>query len=110
MSAYFFVNVLEVLDTERMEAYRRRVFDVVARYGGRYRVLAGPFEVVEGNWRPTFPVLIEFPSIEVARRWYDSSDYAELKAMRLAATRGDAVFFEPYRPAGEAGAALPAEA
>jgi uncharacterized protein (DUF1330 family) len=110
MSAYFFVNVLEVLDPDKMEAYRSRVFDVVARHGGRYRVLAGPFEVVEGDWRPTFPVLIEFPSIETARRWYDSPDYAELKAMRLAATRGNAVFFEPYRPSGDAAQALPADA
>lgn len=110
MKAYFFVNVLEVLDTEKMEAYRRRVFDVVAQFGGHYRVLAGPFEVVEGNWQPTFPVLIEFPSLETARRWYDSPEYAELKAMRLAATRSEAVFFAPYQPAGVAAAAVPAEA
>jgi uncharacterized protein (DUF1330 family) len=110
MNAYFFFNVLEVLDAEKMEAYRSRVFAVVARYGGRYRVLAGPCHVVEGDWRPAFPVLIEFPSVEAARRWYDSPDYADLKALRLAATRGEAVFFEPYQPAGDAGAALPADA
>jgi uncharacterized protein (DUF1330 family) len=98
MSAYFFVNMLEVLDPEKMAVYRRRVFDVVARYGGHYRVLAGPFEVVEGNWTPTFPVLIEFPSMEAARRWYDSPDYAELKALRMEATRCDAVFLESFQP------------
>ena len=109
MSAYFFVNMLEVLDPEKLERYRSRVFDVVARHGGHYRVLAGPFEVVEGTWHPTFPVLIEFPSMEAARRWYDSPDYAELKALRLEGTRCDAVFFQSYQPEAGAKASPPAD-
>ncbi|HEX8190469.1 MAG TPA: DUF1330 domain-containing protein [Pyrinomonadaceae bacterium] len=47
-----------------------------------------------GEWRPVFPVLIEFPDLETAHRWYDSEEYRELKALRLAATKGNAVFIE----------------
>jgi uncharacterized protein (DUF1330 family) len=39
-------------------------------------------------------VLIEFPDLETAHRWYDSEEYRELKALRLAATKGNAVFIE----------------
>jgi uncharacterized protein (DUF1330 family) len=39
-------------------------------------------------------VLIEFPSLEQARRWYESTEYRDLKALRRAATRCNAVFID----------------
>lgn len=93
MSAYCFFDVLEVTDHEKMGAYRAAVFATVEKYGGRYVVIGCPVEVVEGHWRPAFPVMIEFPTPEAARRWYGSPEYAPLKALRHAGTRGNAVFF-----------------
>ena len=94
MAAYFLVDILEITDPPKMEEYKKRVFDVVVRFEGRYLVGGGKSDVVEGNWRPTFPVLIEFPSLEQARRWYDSAEYRDLKALRLAAAKSNAVFIE----------------
>jgi len=39
-----------------------------------------------------FPVRIEFSSLERALKWYDSEEYRELKALRLAATVSNAFF------------------
>ena len=99
MSAYFFVDVRQVVDGEKLDSYRQRVLATVERYGGRYLTVGGRFEVVEGSWQPVFPVLIEFPSLQEGRRWYDSDEYRPLKEMRLQATKGDAVFIEgaPFR-------------
>jgi uncharacterized protein (DUF1330 family) len=94
MSAYCVFDVLKINDPEKMADYRSKVVDNVERHGGRYVVLGGPFDVVEGNWQPTFPVIIEFPNLEQAHKWYDSEDYAELKALRLAASEANAVFVE----------------
>ena len=94
MPAYCFFDVLEVTDPEKLEKYREGVFSTVEQYGGRYLTVGGRCDVVEGQWRPVFPVLVEFPSLEQAHRWYDSEEYRELKALRLAATRGNAVFIE----------------
>jgi uncharacterized protein (DUF1330 family) len=94
MAAYYFLDVLEITDQEKMERYRAGVLPVVERYGGRYLTVGGKIDVVEGDWRPTFPVLIEFPSLKQAHRWYNSEEYRELKELRLAATRGYAVFIE----------------
>ena len=49
---------------------------------------------MEGQWQPTFPVMIEFPNLERAREWYSSNEYADLKALRLSAVRSNAVFME----------------
>ncbi|HVO80026.1 MAG TPA: DUF1330 domain-containing protein [Terriglobales bacterium] len=94
MVAYFLVDILEVTDAVKMEDYKKRVGAVVEKFGGRYLVAGGKAEVAEGTWCPTFPVVIQFPSFEQAQRWYNSEDYRELKALRLAASRGNAVFLE----------------
>ena len=94
MAAYFFADVLEVTDGPKLEVYRAGVTATVEKYGGRYLIVGGPCDGAEGNWKATFPVLIEFPSMAQARRWYDSEDYRELKALRQAAARSNAVFIE----------------
>ena len=94
MSAYFLVDVRQVLDGAKMDDYRARISPVVEKFGGRYLVAGGPFEVVEGSYQPVFPVLIQFPTMDDARRWYDSDDYRELKRLRLSATVSNGVFME----------------
>lgn len=94
MPAYFFFDMLAVTEPEKLDRYRQVVRATVERYGGRYLTVGGQCDVVEGEWRPVFPVLIEFPSLEHARRWYDSEEYRDPKALRLAAARGNAVFIE----------------
>ena len=94
MPAYCFFDVLEVTDPEKLEEYRGGVLATVEQYGGCYLTVGGRCDVVEGQWRPVFPVLIEFSDLEQAHRWYDSEEYRGLKALRLAATRGNAVFIE----------------
>jgi uncharacterized protein (DUF1330 family) len=94
MAAYCFFDVVEVTDPEALEEYRRRVRDTVEHHGGRYLLVGGEIEAVEGDWRPTFPVLIEFPSLEHARRWYGSDEYQGLKELRLSAVRNHAVLME----------------
>lgn len=92
MPAYFLVDIREIKEAAKMEEYKARVTAVVEKFGGQYLVIGGPFEVVEGEWQPVFPVLIQFPSMDEARRWYGSEEYRELKRLRLAATSGSGVF------------------
>lgn len=95
MPAYCFFDNLEVLDGAALEEYKQRVAPLVSAHGGRYVVLGGPVDVVEGTWSPTFPVMIEFPSIEAARGWYHSDEYREVRAIRLRATRSNGVIIAP---------------
>jgi uncharacterized protein (DUF1330 family) len=39
-------------------------------------------EVREGDWSPSRLVVLEFPSVERARAWWDSPEYAPAKAVR----------------------------
>ena len=94
MAAYCFFDILEFTDQEKMAKYREGVFATVEKYHGRYLVLGGKFDVVEGNWSPRVPVIIEFPSLEQAHKWYDSPEYKPLLKLRLEGSRANAVFIE----------------
>jgi uncharacterized protein (DUF1330 family) len=94
MSAYYLVDVREIKDAAKMEEYRARINPVVEKFGGRYIVIGGPVQVLEGSYQPVFPVMIEFPGIADARCWYDSEEYRELKALRLSAAVSNAFFME----------------
>ena len=96
MAAYFMFDVREIKDAERTSQYRNQVFATVERFGGRYLALGGPFEVIEGDWRPGIPVIIEFPSIERARAWYESDVYRPLLALREEDTDSFAILIEGF--------------
>lgn len=90
MPAYVVLDV-SVTDAEGYAEYRKMAAPVVERCGGRYLVRAGAMEVLEGDWRPERLVVLEFPDIDSARRWYDSPEYARLKAKRQSTTRSKLV-------------------
>ena len=94
MSAYCIWDNVEVRDPARLEEYKAAVAPIVEKYGGRYVAVGGRFDVVEGSWPLTYPVIIEFPSLAAAHRWYDSDEYAPWKALRLEASTANAVFIE----------------
>ncbi len=94
MAAYCFFDMYEVTNPEKLEQYRSGVLATVKRYVGKYVLVGGKCDIVEGNWCTTFPVLIEFPSLEAAHSWYNSQEYAPLKALRLVGTKYNAVFME----------------
>ena len=93
MAAYVVVD-LEVTDPETYERYRTAVPDLVKKYGGRYLVRGGDVEVLEGDWQPRRFVILEFPSMDDLKKFYDADDYRDLKAARIAATDGNLIAVE----------------
>lgn len=91
MPAYCLFENLEIHDPAPLEAYKARVAPLVQRHGGRYIVLGGDARRVEGDWAPSYLVMIEFPDLAHATQWYESPEYAEVKQLRLAAGRFNGV-------------------
>lgn len=94
MSAFVIVEVLKVKDPSAMQAYAVAARPTVERHGGTFRVLRGQVEVLEGQWALGPLVMIEFPSMQQARAWYDSDDYRPLIAQRRHAADVNLVFVE----------------
>lgn len=81
MAAYVIVNVT-IRDPVRYEEYRRLATPTVGAYDGRYVARGGAVEVREGGWSPARLVILEFPTVERARAWWSSPEYAPAKALR----------------------------
>lgn len=93
MSAYV-IGDIEVTDSAAYEEYRRQVLATVTKFGGRFIARGGTVEPLEGGWSPKRCVILEFPSMERAREWYRSSDYAPLITLRQKASRGKLILVE----------------
>ena len=93
MPAYIIAEI-EVTDPEAYEGYRARTPEVVARYGGRFIVRGGRAECLEGEAGPARLVVLEFPDMAAARRFYDSPEYQEILPLRQRASKGRMVLVE----------------
>ena len=95
MSAYV-IGEVEIHDPQAYQEYAKRVPATIAQYGGRYLVRGGAVESKEGGWAPKRVVVLEFPTLEQARKWYASPEYAPLLAIRLQAARAKLVIVDGY--------------
>ena len=86
MPAYVIAYAGNVRDADAIAEYRRRNTDAVARHGGRFLARGGEVQVLEGPWPHERCVIMEFPDAAAARAWYESDEYAPLRAMRQAAS------------------------
>ena len=81
MVAYLLVD-FEVTDPDGFPVYGQAARPLVARHGGVYRAATREPAVLEGAPRPRGVALIEFPSMEHLRAFWDSPEYAEVKRLR----------------------------
>jgi uncharacterized protein (DUF1330 family) len=93
MAAYIVVQV-DVKDPARYADYRTMVPPTLAKYGGRFIVRGGKTETLEGDWSPKRFVVVEFPSLEQAKAWWASPEYAEAKALRQATSETQMIVAE----------------
>ncbi len=84
MAAYVIVEI-EVTEATRYEDYKRLAPAAIAQYGGRYLVRGGATETLEGAWSPQRIVVLEFPDMAAVRRFYDSPEYRQARAVRSGA-------------------------
>jgi uncharacterized protein (DUF1330 family) len=87
VAAYIIGNI-EVTSPEPYASYVSHVGASVAQYGGRFIVRGGRAEKLEGPLEPRRVVVIEFPTVERAKAWWESEEYRELKSLRRSASTG----------------------
>ena len=93
MSAYVIAEI-DVVDPAAYEDYRKQVLAVVTKYGGKFIVRGGKIEPKEGGWTPKRIVVVEFPSLAQAQKFYDSPEYAPLIKLRQKASKGKLILVE----------------
>ncbi len=90
--AAYLIGDIEITDQDAYEKYRAGVSETVYAFGGNYLVRGAHGEVIEGTWEPKRLVVLEFESMNQAKAWYYSDEYAELKKLRQSASNGNLIF------------------
>ena len=93
MAAYVIAE-LDITDPAAYEEYRQRVTATVEKYGGKYIVRGGAVESLENGWPPIRVAVLEFSTMEQARRWYRSPEYAPLIDLRKRASKSRLTLLE----------------
>ena len=93
MAAYLIARIT-VTDPEQYEKYKADAPAAIAAYGGRYLTRGGPMETLEGEEETHRMVLLEFPSMDKAREFYNSPEYTAAKDKRKGAATGQFLLLE----------------
>lgn len=71
----------------------------IAAFGGRYLSSStSGAELIEGSGPPKRITILEFPDRETAKRWYDSEEYREAKAIRQSAATSRIILVDSVPP------------
>ncbi|WP_157246311.1 DUF1330 domain-containing protein [Nonomuraea typhae] len=108
MTAYMLAHLrkTEEIHPEVLE-YLERIQAALDPYSGRFLVHGGTVDVREGTW-PGDVILVEFPSMEHARNFYDSDAYQAILPLRKNHLQGELIIVEGVEP-GHDSAAMAAE-
>ena len=86
MTAYMIAEI-DVSDPGAYERYKTLAAETFAQYGGRYVARGGRAISLEGD-APKRIVVVEFDSVEAAKRWHRSAEYQAALQLREAASTG----------------------
>ena len=73
MVAYL-ISEIDVTDAAAYEPYKKAASESIAKHGGKYVVRGGKTLALEGA-APKRIIVLEFPTLEAAKRFHESPDY-----------------------------------
>ena len=96
MKAYAVAVIKETRFGDEVKEYLRRIDSTLEPYEGKYLIHGGSYDVLEGGWDADV-VLLEFPSMDQARAWYESPAYRAIRSLRIRNTEGPVILVQGVR-------------
>jgi uncharacterized protein (DUF1330 family) len=81
MPAYIIVDIT-ITDPGEYEEYKKHTPGSLVPFDGKFIVRGGESVTLEGEWNPQRIVVVEFPTLEKAKAWWNSPLYAPAKLIR----------------------------
>ena len=93
MAAYVIVDVL-ITDKKEYEEYKMLTPAAIAAFDGRFIIRGAEIETLEGDWLPERIVVLEFPTVQRAKEWWNSDQYSKAKLIRQRAAKTKMIVVE----------------
>ena len=97
---YVVVTIKQIKDLEAFREYATKVAPIIERYGGKYVAVDKTPDVRSGEWPFVRTVIVAYPNIAAARKWYDSPEYQEITPIRLRAIEANIAMVRAPEEAG----------
>ena len=97
MNKGYWVARVNIDNTEAFKDYATRAKVAIEKFGGRYVTRGGKFFIIEGKHEFERNVIVEFPSVKIAKDCYNSREYQEAKSYRVGKADFNAIIIEGYQ-------------
>ncbi|NBW81557.1 DUF1330 domain-containing protein [bacterium] len=81
--AYFLVQVNAKNMQDLSDRYAQYAIPSLIKFGGEMIAGTPSPNVLEGRWDGNWAAILRFPSLDMAKTWYNSSEYKPLKELRM---------------------------
>ena len=95
MSAYIIAQV-KVHNLEEYRKYQSAFMAASEPFGVRVLVATDDAEVLEGEWPHVRTVIMEYPSKDRAKEWYESEQYQEIVHHRFRAATTNMILVDGF--------------
>ena len=96
MKKGYLIVKINIKKAELFQQYPPLSAKAVEKFGGKYLIRGGAFNVVEGEWPAERTTIVEFESFKKAKEFYNSLEYNEAKDVRQKSTDTDFILIEGY--------------
>ena len=79
MSKGYWIAKVNISDNEAFKKYASKAKLAIEKYGGKYVVRGGKFNILEGKHNFERNVVVEFDTYEIAKHAYESEEYQYAK-------------------------------
>ena len=83
MPGYLIATLDSIRDPDIFTAYQKAASNVFEQYGAQFVLNSREVENLDGDWHPYGIVVVEFESYELARKFYDSTEYQAIIGQRF---------------------------
>jgi len=91
VSMYYFIAQIKINNHSEYQKYINEAGDIFKKFKGKYIVANDQPETLEGEWKYTREIVIEFKNKEDFDDWYYSEDYQRILKYRLGAAKCDSI-------------------
>jgi uncharacterized protein (DUF1330 family) len=96
MPAYVIADVKQITDPAVYKEYLTRITPMIHAHGGKFLVLGGSPQPLQGDWNANRIVVIEFENLGKAKTWWESKGQREMQMLRRQSTDTDIILVEGH--------------
>ena len=96
MKKRYIIGQITVSDKKNYQRYASETENIIKNFGGRYLIEGGNQIIAEGEPQGNRDVVVEFDTLEKAKEFYESEEYAKIIDIRKENSTGYILLVEGY--------------